>query len=91
MTYEEMMEVIEGLGEDVEVSTIGETIYVTVQDFDGFDSLWCEIERVLTNAAAVEAFEEMLETECLSQEGDFVTFYYFEGFRVRLGYASADI
>lgn len=91
MTYEEMMEVIEALGEDVEVDIIGETIYVTIQDFEGFDSHWCEIERELTNEEAVEAFEEMLEAECLSEEGDFYTFYYFEGFRVRLGYASADI
>jgi hypothetical protein len=34
---------------------------------------------------------DMLESECVSQEGDFYVEYHFDGFIVEVGYASFDI
>jgi len=92
MTREMMLAAIEALGADA--SLWDEEDYcldVTLEDFEGFDEEWSEIDREYDDPEAVERFEEMLETECLSQEGDFYVVYHFEGFDVRLGYASFDI
>lgn len=92
MTREMMMKVLEGLGSDVSLWDKEDyCLDVTLEDFEGFDEDWSEIDREYDNPEAVERFEEMLETECLSQEGDFYVVYHFEGFDVRLGYASFDI
>ena len=91
MTYEKMIEMLEALGADALYSVIGTTIHVDLNDFEGFDEDWDEIMRDYDNPKAVEAFEEMLERECLSQEGDFYTTYHFDDFSVKLGYTSYDI
>jgi hypothetical protein len=92
MTREMMLAVIEALGADA--SLWDEEAYcldVTLEDFEGFDENWSEIDREYDDEEAVDAFLEILETECLSSEGNFYVVYHFEGFDVRLGYASFDI
>ena len=92
MTREMMLTAIETLGADA--SLWDEEDYcldVTLEDFEGFDADWSEVDREYDDEEAVEAFLEMLEAECSSREGDFYVVYHFEGFDVRLGYASFDI
>lgn len=92
MTREMMLTAIEALGADA--SLWDEEDYcldVTLEDFEGFDADWSEVDREYDDEEAVEAFLEMLEAECSSREGDFYVVYHFEGFDVRLGYASFDI
>ena len=92
MTREMMLTAIEALGADA--SLWDEKDYcldVTLEDFEGFDADWSEVDREYDDEEAVEAFLEMLEAECSSREGDFYVVYHFEGFDVRLGYASFDI
>ena len=91
MTYEMMVTTLEALGEDVSYSVQDGFFRVTLEDFEGFDDDWSEVEREYDDPEAVERFEEMLEAECSSQEGDFYVVYHFEGFDVQLGYASFDI
>ena len=94
MTYEEMMAMIEGLGADAEMMILDKeemVLDVTLQDFEGFDDDWSEIYRDYDHPEAVEQFEDMLDTACLSREGDYYVRYHFDGFTVRLGYASYDI
>ena len=91
MTYEMMVATLEALGEDVSYSVRDGFFRVTLEDFEGFDDDWSEVEREYDDPEAVERFEEMLEAECSSQEGDFYVVYHFEGFDVQLGYASFDI
>jgi hypothetical protein len=92
ITREMMIATIEALGADATLrNTKDYCLDVTIEDFEGFDDDYDEIMRDYDNAEAVECFEEMLETECLSQEGDFYITYHFEGFDVCLGYASFDI
>ena len=65
-------------------------IALTIEDFDGFDEDWCEQFRDY-DEDAVDALLEWLEEHALSVDGDFYTYYQFEDFEVRVGYASYDI
>lgn len=91
MTTEMMKKAIEALGEDATTYTIGTTIHVTLEDFEGFSEDWDEIDREFDDEAAVDYFLEMLEDTCTSCEGDYYRTFHFEGFDVELGYASFDI
>lgn len=93
MTLEKMMAMVEALGDDASMWYDEEekVLDVTLRDFEGFDDDWSEIMRDYDHPEAVEAFLEMLETECSSQEGDFYFDYHFDGFTVELGYSSYDI
>ncbi len=93
MTLEKMMAMVEALGDDASMWYDEEekVLDVTLRDFEGFDDDWSEIMRDYDHPEAVEAFKEMLETECSSQEGDFYFDYHFDGFTVELGYSSYDI
>lgn len=91
MTYEMMLEMLEGLGNDVFFDEVEGGFDVTVDDFEGFDDDWSEVERDFDDPEAVESFLDMLEEESLSHEGDFYVVYHFEGFDVELGYTSFDI
>lgn len=64
---------------------------VVIEDFNGFDEGWNEVMREYENPEAVAQFEQMLQNECLSAEGDYYRIYHFDGFDVQLGYASFDI
>lgn len=91
MTFEKMIATIKTLGADASYRVSGSKIRVYLNDFDGFDEDWDEIMRDYDDPEAVSAFEEMLENECICQNGDFYTTYCFEGFSVVLGYTSFDI
>lgn len=91
MTTEMMKEAIEALGEDATMYISGTTFHVTIEDFEGFSEDWEEIDRELDDEAAVDYFIEMLEDTCTSCEGDYYRTFHFEGFDVKLGYASFDI
>lgn len=91
MTREMMITAIEALGDDVSLWKRGDTLDVTIEDFEGFDDSWAEVERDFDDDDAVETFLEMLDRECVSREGDFYVTYHFEGFDVQIGYASYDI
>ena len=83
--------VMEMLGQvaDVRVYELGECVYVEVQDFDGFDEDWCEIDLDY-DEDAVDGLLEWLEEQCVSSYGDFYEYYEFDGFYVKVGYASMD-
>lgn len=93
MTYEEMVQAIQALGDDAEFDFDEEEacFFVTFQDFEGFDVDWSEIMRKFDDVEAVFAFEDMLEEQCISYEGDYYVYYHFDEFDVRIGYASFDI
>lgn len=91
MTKENMIEMVKALGNDADMTIYDDVISVTINDFEGFDDDWHEIERQYDDSKAVTAFEDMLEDEAIEYDGDFYTYYYFEGFTVKLGYGSFDI
>ena len=95
MTYAEVMARVAEV-EDVsvwEVEADGDEVaelHLTVEDFAGFDEHWHEQFRDY-DEDAVDALLEWLEEHALSMDGDYYTYYYFDGFLVQVGYASYDI
>ena len=94
-----MMEIIiamlEKMVEDVdyyvrEIDGEKPEIVITVDDFEGFDEDWSEIMRDY-DEEAVDGLIEWLEEHCISEDGDFYSYYHFEEFDVQLGYSSFDI
>ena len=94
-----MMEIIiamlEKMVEDVDyrVREIDEEkpeLVITVDDFEGFDEDWSEIMRDY-DEEAVDGLIEWLKEHCISEDGDFYSYYHFEEFDVHLGYSSYDI
>lgn len=65
-------------------------IEVIVEDFEGFDDDWCEVDAEY-DEDAVDLFFEWLEEHCDSHEGDFYHSYYFGELEIEIGYASMDI
>ena len=91
MTMEMVMELLGTLGEDVTVyaQTNGD-ICVTVEDFEGFDEDYNEVDRDY-DEDAVEAVYDKLSDTCISEDGDYYCYFHFEGFTVIWGMASMDI
>ena len=94
-----MMEIIiamlEKMVEDVdyyvrEIDGEKPELIITVDDFEGFDEDWSEIMRDY-DEEAVDGLIEWLEEHCISEDGDFYSYYHFEEFDVELGYSSFDI
>ncbi len=90
MTYEMMTTALEALGESVSYYVSDGMFHVTVEDFEGFDESWDEVDAEYDDEA-VDAFLAMLEAECSSYKGDYYVVYDFEDFSVKVGYASFDI
>lgn len=92
MTREMVLELLATLGADVDVyERMDGTVRVTVQDFDGYDEHWSEMDRELDDEDAVEAVYERLEAEASEVSGDFYRYFQFDGFTVVWGYESMDI
>ena len=93
MTYEMMLEMLEALGNDVyyDYDEDDHEFDVTIDDFEGFDDDWSEVDREFDDPEAVAHFLDVLEEEALSHEGDFYETFYFDGFSVQVGYSSFDI
>ena len=92
MTREMMLAAIDALDRDASLWNREDyCLDVTIENFDGYDENWSEIDRAYDDEEAVGAFIEMLDRECISCEGNYYTIYHFDDFDVRLGYASFDI
>ena len=91
MTILEMMTALETSGDLTVWVRDGGVYDVTVEDFEGFDADWCEVDREIVQEDLLDAFLEALDAQALRVEGDFYYTYYFDGFTVELGYASYDI
>ena len=92
MTKEQIIEIMDSLGEDVTYLEHKGVLYVTLEDFAGFDEDWNEVDRDYDNPEAVDDFLTMLEEASRSYDNDgYYEIYSFDGFGVRLGCASFDI
>ena len=87
---EQIIEMLEKVGDSITYYVSGSEIDVVVQDFDGFDEDWCEIDADY-DEDAVDGLTEWLEEHCDSHDGDFYHYYYFGEIEVCFGYASFDI
>ena len=92
--FEDLMMMIDAcVDTDVEafLSSAGDVLHVTLYDFAGFTSDWEEIMSDYDDAEAVDALLAWLADSCVSQDGNYYTYYHFDGFTVCVGYSSMDI
>ena len=66
-------------------------IDLTIDDFEGFDEHWSEVDREFVDADAVEEVLEWLEENADYIDGDFYRYYHFGDIVVEVGYTSFDI
>jgi hypothetical protein len=97
MTIETITKQLDRISEDswYDVYTNKETgkieINLTIDDFEGFDENWGEIDREYVDADAVDEVLEWLKKNANSVDGDFYTYYEFGEIDVEVGYTSFDI
>lgn len=89
--FNTVMTMIDACKNDVDFKIKQNTIYLTVDDFDGFDENWNEIMRDYDHPEEVEALLDWLDDNCISETDDLYVDYSFNGFTVRLGFTSFDI
>jgi len=88
--FELVLQKIEKLGNEVEVTIKEKNIEVMVLDFEGFEEDGSEIYADYDEEKIAE-FEEWLQEHCLEYSGDFYRYYDFKDFVVTISYASFDI
>lgn len=91
MTRERFDEIIARLQEvgDIAVHTYNGEMYITFEDFDGFDENWSEIFREVEEPTLWDELENFLEETLdwdMYGDGDI-----FDGLHVHVGYSSFDI
>lgn len=93
MNRNKILNLANALSEDLTIYEMQNgTIYLTVEDFEGFDEEWCEVFRDLVNPDGVAELRDRLYAEALNVSGPlgFPTFH-FADCSVRLCFASSDI
>ena len=92
MTREQVLELLKSAGNDLLIYEDKSKIDVTVEDFEGFDSNWCEIYRPLDNWDLVYSIKKQIKEAAVSvSKSGMCKVYCFDGFQVVWGCASFDI
>lgn len=91
MTIEIITAQLDRISEDSWYDVDDNRINLTINDFEGFDDNWSEMDRELVDAKAVEEVLDWLEENADSSEGDFYEYYHFGDIVVEVGYTSFDI
>lgn len=89
--FNTLMTMINACKDDVDFEIERNTIYLTVNDFSGFDKDWNEIMRDYDHPEEVSALLNWLDNNCTSQTDNLYVVYSFNEFIVHLGFASFDI
>ena len=91
MTIENIIAQLDRISADSSYEIDGNLISLTIEDFEGFDENWSEIERDFVDENAVDEVLEWLEKNADLVEPDFYSQYHFGKIVVEVGYASYDI
>ena len=89
--FNTVMTMIKACKNDVDFEIEQNTIYLTINDFDGFDKDWNEIMRDYDHPEEVNALLDWLSNNCIAKTENLYVDYSFNGFTVQLGFASFDI
>ena len=90
--FNEFKKMVDACGVDAILERHSDGTYaLTLEDFDGFDDNWNEIEREYENEEAVDALLDWLEANCTEREDNLYIHYVFPDFQLTFGYASFDI
>jgi hypothetical protein len=91
MTIEIITAQLDRISEDSWYTITDNRIDLTIDDFEGFDEDWSEIDRDFIDAEAVEEVLEWLKKNADRVDGDFYRNYYFGDIVVEVDYTSYDI
>ena len=91
MTIETIIAQLDRISADSYYDISDNHIDLTIDDFEGFDDDWCEVDREFVDADAVEEVLEWLEENADCVDGDFYCYYHFGEIVVEVGYTSFDI
>ena len=89
--FNTVMTMIRNCKNDVDFEIEQNTIYLTVDDFEGFDENWNEIMRDYDHPEEVNILLDWLNKNCISKTKNLYVNYSFNGFAVQLGFTSFDI
>ena len=90
--FNEFIQMVDACGVDAILERHSDGTYaLTLEDFDGFDDDWNEVEREYENEEAVDALLEWLEANYTERKSNLYIHYVFPDFQLTLGYASFDI
>ena len=89
--FNTVMTMINACKDDVDFEIEQNTIYLTVDDFYGFDEDWNEIMRDYDHPEEMSTLLNWLYNNCISKTDDLYVVYSFNGFTVHLGFTSFDI
>ena len=67
------------------------TYALTLEDFEGFDDDWNEVEREYENEEAVDALLEWVGVNCAERKSNLYIHYVVPGFGRTVGCASCDV
>lgn len=76
---------------DVDFFDGEDTLFITFNDFEGFDKDWEEIDRNYENEELVYQVLDFLKNNCKSQKEGLYKEFIFNDFNVIVGYSSFDI
>ena len=91
MTIEMIIAQLDHISADSWYDVTDNHIDLTINDFEGFDEHWSEVDRELVDEDAVDEVLEWLEENADFSEGDLYEYYYFGEIIVEVGYTSFDI
>ena len=74
--------------DDYSISVSGKDVWITFEDFVGFDENWCEKFRKITDEDAIDEFEEWVASNCVK---NCHRVYEFDGCVVHISWSSEDI
>ena len=90
--FNEFIQMVDACGVDAILERHSDGTYaLTIEDFEGFDEDWAEIEREYVNEEAVDALLDWLEAHCIERDNNLYIHYVFPDFQLTFGYASFDI
>lgn len=91
MTIETITAQLDRISEDSWYDIINNCIDLTIDDFEGFDDNWSEVDREFVDENAVEEVLEWIKENADYVSGDFYHYYHFGDIVVKIGYSSFEI
>lgn len=91
ITIEKITAQLDRISADAYYDIIGNHIDLTIDDFEGFDEDWDEVDREFVDADAIEKVLEWLEENADYVDGNYYHYYHFDDIVVEVGYTSFDI
>ena len=91
MTIQTILAQLDRISADSDYEVTDNRIDLTINDFEGFDEKWSEVDREFVDEDAVNEVLEWLEKNADCVDGYLYRYYHFGDIVVEVGYTSFDI